>query len=409
MSDQRRLQVFLCHASQDKPRVRELYRRLSKELWIDSWLDEEKLLPGQDWDLEIQQAIHAADIILICLSKESVSKEGYVQREFKRALSYAEEKPDETIYIIPLRLDDCTPPRKFQQWQWLDYSATDSWEKLLTSLKMRAEKLGIAVEMGTNRYPEPAGFTPGGRPFFLLADLTFVKVAGGDFYMGADDLENAGPQHLVYQLDYDFYMGRYPVTNQEYSLYLRATRQPIVLPRNKSNHPVVNISWKQAHGFVTWLNEKYQEILPAGYRFCLPSEAEWEKAARGVDGNEYPWGNRFDAKRCNSAERGAKSTTPVGMFSPQGDSAFGVADMVGNVWEWTRSLGMDFNRDYQYPYRVDDGRERENVSDDVGRVLRGGSFLDDQSLVRCASRYFLDSAEGSTAIGFRVAIGPLHK
>src|SRR5512145_2878543 len=101
----RRLQVFLCHASQDKPKVRELYQLLEAEAWIDPWLDAEKLLPGQDWDFEIQKAIRAADIIIVCLSKESVSKEGYVQKEFRKALSYAEEKPEGTTYIIPLRLD----------------------------------------------------------------------------------------------------------------------------------------------------------------------------------------------------------------------------------------------------------------------------------------------------------------
>ena len=143
MTTPRRLQVFLCHASQDKPNVRELNKRLLTEPWIDPWLDEEKLLPGQDWDLEIEKAIRTADIIIVCLSKESVSKEGYVQREFRRAIRYAEEKPEGTTYIIPLRLDDCDTPIKFQQWQWLDYSAQDAWEKLLLVLRMRAEKLGI--------------------------------------------------------------------------------------------------------------------------------------------------------------------------------------------------------------------------------------------------------------------------
>lgn len=143
MSTPRRLQVFLCHASQDKKKVRELNRRLLAQPWIDPWLDEEKLLPGQEWDLEIQKAIRAADIIIVCLSKESVSKEGYVQKEFRRALSYAEEKPEGTTFIIPLRLDDCETPSKFQQWQWVDYSAENAWEKLLQSLRLRAGKLGI--------------------------------------------------------------------------------------------------------------------------------------------------------------------------------------------------------------------------------------------------------------------------
>lgn len=406
MSAQRRLQVFLCHASQDKPRVRELYRRLSNEPWIDPWLDEEKLLPGQDWDLEIQQAIRAADIIVICLSKESVSKEGYVQREFKRALSYAEEKPEGTIYIVPLRFDDCTPPRKFQQWQWLDYSAADSWEKLFQSLRLRAERLGIAVAAVSD--PSPAGFTPGGRPFFQFGGLSFVRVAAGDFYMGSDDLEHASPQHLVYQLNYDFYIGRHPVTNQEYASYLRATQQPIVMPKHKASHPVANVSWEQTQEFIAWLNKSYQADLPAGHRFRLPSEAEWEKSARGVEGNEYPWGNTFDIQRCNSLERNSNDTTPVGAFSPRGDSAFGAADMAGNVWEWTRTLAGNVDPRFRYPYRADDGRE-DDIPVSGERVMRGGSFLEDKNSVRCASRNAAQMLSGSSTIGFRVAVCPVNK
>ena len=109
MANSRRLKVFLCHASQDKPAVRELYKRLAAEKWIDPWLDEENLLPGQDFDLEIYKAARDSDSIIICLSKVSVAKEGYVNKEIRRALDAADEKPEGAIYIIPLRLDDCTP------------------------------------------------------------------------------------------------------------------------------------------------------------------------------------------------------------------------------------------------------------------------------------------------------------
>lgn len=146
MPEARPLNVFIAHASQDKPAVRELYQALSKETWISPWLDEEELLPGMDWDYEIYKAFRDADVIIACLSKESVAKEGYVQREFKRALSYAEEKPEGTIYVIPLRLDDCTPPRKLNKYQWVDYFESNAQEKLLKSLRIRAEGLGILLK-----------------------------------------------------------------------------------------------------------------------------------------------------------------------------------------------------------------------------------------------------------------------
>ena len=97
------LKVFLCHASGDKPPVRELYKRLVAE-GVDAWLDQEKLLPGQDWRLEIPRAVQEADVVVICLSKKSITKEGYVQKEIKFALDIAEEKPEGTIFLIPAQI-----------------------------------------------------------------------------------------------------------------------------------------------------------------------------------------------------------------------------------------------------------------------------------------------------------------
>ena len=111
----RKLRVFLCHASQDKPIVRELYQRLLAEGWIDPWLDEEKLLPGQDWDMEIEKAVEAADVVIVCLSNDVVKKEGYIQKELRFALNIALEKPEETIFIIPLRLNNCFVPRRLKR------------------------------------------------------------------------------------------------------------------------------------------------------------------------------------------------------------------------------------------------------------------------------------------------------
>jgi len=90
----RKLRVFLCHSSQDKPIVRELYQRLNAEGWIDPWLDEENLLPGQDWDFEIEKAVETADAVIVCLSNNSVTKEGYVQKEVRKVLDVADEKPE---------------------------------------------------------------------------------------------------------------------------------------------------------------------------------------------------------------------------------------------------------------------------------------------------------------------------
>ena len=158
----RKLRVFLCHASQDKPIVREIYQRLRAEDWINPWLDEEKLLPGQDWDMEIEKAVEAADVVLVFLSSTSVSKEGYIQRELRFALDIALEKPDGTIFMVPLRLDDCELPRRLRAWQFLDYFPADrrdwAYQRLLKSLKLRGDQTKTRTptqEMPTPPMPKP--------------------------------------------------------------------------------------------------------------------------------------------------------------------------------------------------------------------------------------------------------------
>jgi len=120
MPEPKKLLVFLSHASQDKPTVRKLCKRLKAD-GFDPWLDEERLLPGQDWSLEIEKAMRASDAILLCFSALSAAKEGYIQREYKRAMQYQEEKPEGTIFVIPVRLDDCELPFSLRGIQWVDF------------------------------------------------------------------------------------------------------------------------------------------------------------------------------------------------------------------------------------------------------------------------------------------------
>jgi len=111
----RPLKVFLCHASQDKPRVRELYRYLRKR-GIQPWLDAEDLLPGQDWQIEIPKAIASSDAIIICFSKRSVDKAGYVQKEIRFTLDKALEMPEGRIFLIPARMEECEIPQGLQRY-----------------------------------------------------------------------------------------------------------------------------------------------------------------------------------------------------------------------------------------------------------------------------------------------------
>lgn len=146
----RQLRVFLCHASQDKPAVRELYKRLKAEDWIDPWLDEEKLSFGQHWTTAIEDALSEADVVIIFLSKNSVQKEGFVQRELNYAWELSLEKPRNVIFLIPFRLDDCQIPRYLGSRQWGDYfgdKKENTYQILLRSLKQRyQQKLKLEAE-----------------------------------------------------------------------------------------------------------------------------------------------------------------------------------------------------------------------------------------------------------------------
>ena len=138
------LKVFLCHSSSDKAAVLNLYKRLISE-GIDAWLDQEKLLPGQDWREEIPHAVREADIVIICLSNNSITKEGYVQTEIAFALDIAKEKPEGTIFLIPTRLEECKVPDRLNRWQWVDLFSENGYGQLMRSLRLRADKIGTAL------------------------------------------------------------------------------------------------------------------------------------------------------------------------------------------------------------------------------------------------------------------------
>jgi CheY-like chemotaxis protein len=139
------LRVFLCHASGDKAAVRALYQRLRAE-GFKPWLDEEDLLPGQDWQQEIPIQVRAADAVIVCLSRHSVTKVGYVQKEIKYALDAAEEQPEDAIFIIPLRLDDCDVPARLRRWQWVNYYEEQGYDRLMRALRARAAAVGAAIQ-----------------------------------------------------------------------------------------------------------------------------------------------------------------------------------------------------------------------------------------------------------------------
>ena len=170
----RPLRIFLCHSSADKSAVKDLYRRLKGDGHYP-WLDEEDLLPGQDWQYEIPLAVRASDIVLVCLSRNAVSKRGYVQKEILFALDVADEQPEGTIFVIPLRLEECDVPLRLGRWQWVNLYDENGYERLLRGLRLgridptvRAKPVAESVR-DTGMNTGPAADAPALSPHTITA------------------------------------------------------------------------------------------------------------------------------------------------------------------------------------------------------------------------------------------------
>lgn len=210
-----------------------------------------------------------------------------------------------------------------------------------------------------------------------------IPIPAGEFRCGDSEDD-------VFEQVKDFHIGLYPVTNAQYKAFVDATEHAVpfverdwaypynwdtekrIYPEGKANHPVVLVDWDDAQSYCEWLSDQ------TGKKVRLPSEVEWEKAARGDDGWEYPWGGGFDPDKANTSEAGIKMTTPVGVY-PDGASFHGVLDCAGNVLEWTTD-------------------EYEGG----GAVLRGGSWSHNQFDARCTARARYFRSQRENFIGFRV-------
>ncbi|MFN8380440.1 MAG: SUMF1/EgtB/PvdO family nonheme iron enzyme [Anaerolineales bacterium] len=449
----RPIKVFLCHAHADRDIVRTLYTRLTQD-GVDAWLDKAKLLPGQDWELEIRKAVREADVVVVCLSKQ-FNQAGFRQKEVRLALDTAMEKPEGEIFIIPARLEECDNLESLRKWHWVDLFEEDGYEMLMRAFRARADRIGATLQLKKNWLPkvtpkpvETAKTLPpiekvvekkqeepkpkkefqilkifnktsvGVFGFILLVLITVFSlrpligvpeyintptslrseitddkgvrmalVPAGDFIMGSDTgVTGEKPAHNVY-LD-DFYIDEFEVTNALYNTCVQEgvcdkPSNGINGDSNYANYPVANVNWFQAKTYCGWRN--------AG----LPTEAQWEKAARGVDGGNYPWGEKIDCSKTNLG-RCKSESTEVGSYL-EGVSPYGVYDMVGNVWEWVADW---YSEDY---YQNSPSKNPLGPDSGKDRVVRGGSFYD--YVERVSYRLVLDPVNFSiySGVGFRCA------
>ena len=249
------------------------------------------------------------------------------------------------------------------------------------------------------RVPATAGATPraGDTRAFAPDNAPMQFVPAGEFTMGSNDGDNEKPIHIVY-LD-AFWMDKFEVTNALYKKCVDAgrcsrpseiksyTRSSYFGNAQYDNYPVIYVNWEQAKTYCEW----------AGKR--LPTEAEWEKAARGTDGRIYPWGNTFDASKLNSADGNRGDTTQVGAYL-SGASPYGIMDLAGNVWEWVADW-------YDEKYYASSPRNNPTgPSSGSARALRGGAWLYPLQGSRATSRIRYNVTNSSDNDGFRCARSP---
>ena len=242
----------------------------------------------------------------------------------------------------------------------------------------------------------------------------FIRHPGGPAPIGADGIDPAeAPRHHVELRP--FRLTRTPITDRQYLTFLIAEGGPCPDHwatstdrwERDADRPVVNVSFPDAHRYCAWLDRLLRQrgVLTEAEHIMVPSEVEWESAAGNGSGATHPWGCRPDPGRCNVRATGLGEPAPVGTFSPTGDTALGCVDMVGNVWEWTRSAWGPSYRSpaYGYPYNAGDGRENPDLPG-VRRVVRGGAFYYATECANSHTRNRVVAEERHPGGGFRAAV-----
>ncbi len=256
------------------------------------------------------------------------------------------------------------------------------------------------------------------RPGVCTPEPDLIPIPAGTFLMGEKELYEI-------EIARPFAIGRYPITNAQYQLFMDDggytekwrrcwTEDGWKWRESKNwtrpfnwggrfawaNQPQVGVSWYEAAAYVRWLAET------TGKPYRLPTEAEWERAARHTDGRTYPWGEDWQDGLTNTKETGLERKTAVGIF-PKDTAVCGVQDMSGNVNEWCQTRSQDeTEKVYSVPYRTQDGRENLVGNDRVYRVFRGSAYAFGKTWGRCGARFgdFPDFHHGHR--GFRVVVSP---
>ena len=383
--------IFLSYASEDFPRVGLLIRALEQHGWSVWW---DQTIPlGRTFDQVIEEALDAARCVIVVWSQHSVSSD-WVKTE-------AAEGARRRI-LVPVLLDEVRIPLEFRRMQaarlldWHDTGPHPEFDKVVQAITAflgppPQQTAPAPVSVAPMRPPQPPPSSGSDYPSRLVNSLgmTFVLVPTGEFRMGSTDGEDdEQPVHTV-RISQPFYLGVHTVTQGQWEAVMGNNPSHFT---GDPNRPVEQVSWVDAQVFIGRLNAREGHA-----RYRLPTEAEWEYAARAGSTTAYCFGddNSWFRRRLGeyawySAHAGSQ-THPVGTRQP---NAWGLYDMHGNVWEWVQ--------DWYGTYTAEPATDPQGPASGSDRVFRGGSWRHDARYCRSASRFYYGPDFRDGRLGFRL-------
>ncbi|HLP58199.1 MAG TPA: SUMF1/EgtB/PvdO family nonheme iron enzyme, partial [Candidatus Deferrimicrobium sp.] len=290
-------QVFISYAKENETVADLIYDTLNAGA-IPCWVAHRDIAAGQDWLDEISKAISNSRVIIVVLS-DFTEKSRYVKKEVRQAV-------DENLRIIPFCIEEVSLTTGLKlllnDSQWINaylMHQDKALDRLVEDLRrylgiepgktLKKEEPDFIGNLKTKGWDVKKNESDYWEAYYKVYDITMIHIPSGKFIMGTDDgADNEKPPHEV-ELD-GYWIGKYEVTFAQYDRYCRETgkEKPNDEGWGRENRPVINVSWDDAVAYCRWLSQK------SGLRFQLPTEAQWEKAARGSRGFQYPWGNDFD-------------------------------------------------------------------------------------------------------------------